>query len=75
MKKSEFFEILEDNLDIEKGFLDHNTVLNDLESWDSLSYLIIISVADEFFNKKITISDIQGNLKVSDLMNLFEIKD
>lgn len=63
-----FLDLLEEYLETEDTKLSANTVLNDLEEYDSLGVLSIISLIDEEFGKKITANDLEKISTVGDLM-------
>jgi acyl carrier protein len=69
MKKSEFLEQLEEELELDEE-LSVDTNLKDLEEYDSLSVLSIISFVDENFGKKLTADQLNNITTVKSLMEL-----
>jgi acyl carrier protein len=60
MKKQELFDYLMEELEIESvKKIDENTILKDLEEWDSLASLVLITFADEHFGIKLSNDDIK----------------
>lgn len=57
MTKQEKFEMLESVMDLDEGVLTDNTSLVDIEEWDSLSVLTLITEMKKRFD--ITLSDEQ----------------
>lgn len=60
MEKKELFNYLMEEMEIESiDSIDENTNLKDLDEWDSMVAMILISFADEHFNVKLTNKDIE----------------
>lgn len=59
MEEKKFLEMLEDVMEVDEGTLEMNTVLSELEEWDSLSKLSLMAVVKKDFNKVLTASDIK----------------
>ncbi|MBN2018183.1 MAG: acyl carrier protein [Candidatus Cloacimonetes bacterium] len=70
MKKVVFFDELKETLEIEDIHLKEDTILTELDEYDSLAILSIIALIDEKFNKKISGQDFQSINTVNDLMRL-----
>ena len=68
MSEKEKLEILEEVFDCEPGELAADTVLADLESWDSMTKLALIVAMDEQCGKKLDGSTISGFKTVSDIL-------
>ena len=71
MKKSEFYDILTDTLEIESvDKIDASTELTSLEEYDSLAVLSLIAMIDEHFGKRIAGTEFQKITTVQSLMDL-----
>ena len=71
MNIEEFIKKLESELDdIDNGILKINTRFRELEQWDSMSALIIISMADKYFCKIINLEEFKNANTVLELYNL-----
>lgn len=67
MTKSEFFEQMQDVLQTDSE-LDENTVLADLDEWDSLAQMATMAFFDKIFGVKVGLSDFKQMETMSDLM-------
>lgn len=75
MTLEEFIGHFGDEMDeMPEGGLKPETVFKDLEEWDSLTALSIISMVDEEYDKTLTPSDIRGSETIKDLWELIEAK-
>lgn len=72
MTKSEKLALLEEMFELDEGKIDCDTVLDDLEEWDSMSKLSLIVLMRDEFGKKISSSDIKGLVRVGDIINIME---
>ncbi|RKY75397.1 acyl carrier protein [candidate division KSB1 bacterium] len=71
MEKKHFIELLKETLEIDESVqIDENTMLTDLEEYDSLSTLGIIALIDEHFGKKLSGEDLQNITTVKSLMEM-----
>lgn len=66
MTKEEFLQKLADVLQTDED-LTNDTVLEDLEEWDSLSKMAVIAFLDKEYKTKITFSDIKDFKTVEDI--------
>ena len=64
--------LLEETLDTEEGVLKPETVLDDVESWDSLAMLSLIAMLDEEFNKTISGKELKALKTVADILAFME---
>lgn len=64
--------LLEEILDVEKGFLAEEMCLAGIKEWDSLAKISFICTVDEKFNRIIDAADIRGCQTVSDLLHIME---
>lgn len=72
MTSKQKIKMLEEILDLEEGTLSPETVLKDLEEWDSVAFLSFIAMMDDEFGKTIKGSLIKEQKTVADLMALME---
>lgn len=70
MSKEEKLELLAETLDVEE--ITEETVLNDLDNWDSMTKLSLIVMFDDEFGKKITSDDIKSFVTVEDILACME---
>ena len=67
--EQKFFEELTETIDTEET-LAMDTVLEDLEDWDSLSFVSFISMANTSYNKKVSAEQVREAVTVADLYAL-----
>jgi acyl carrier protein len=72
MDNKEKLETLEEILDVEEGSLSPDTVLADLDEWDSITRLSLLIYFDEELGKKISGDEIKAFEKVEDIMGLMD---
>lgn len=72
MTLQEKLELLEETMDVEEGALTKETVLADLDEWDSMTKLSIIVMMDDEFGKTIKADDIKRFVTVNDILNCME---
>jgi len=72
MELTKKLSLLEDTLDTDEGVLKPETVLDELESWDSLSKLSLIVMLDEEFGRKISNTEIKNLKTVADILAYME---
>lgn len=65
----QFIEKMVDVLDVEEE-ITVETVLNDLEEWDSLSLVSFMAMANATYGKKVLPSDVKAAKTVKDLYEL-----
>lgn len=68
----EKMELLEEVLDVEENALTENTILDDLDEWDSVAVLSLIIMLEENFGKKITGQDAKTFKTVQDIINIMD---
>lgn len=71
MNKSEFIEMLHEVMELDSGELTQDSVLDDIEEWDSVSLITFMAVVDDNFEKMPSPDEIAGAVTVGDLMGLF----
>jgi len=70
MTTEEKIALLEETLDIEEGTLSEDTLLEDVDEYDSLAKLSLIVMFDEEFGVKVEGETIKGLKTVADILNL-----
>ncbi len=60
--------LIEEALDTEEGALAPDTVLADIDEWDSIAALSLIAMLDEQFDKTITGAEIKAMRTVADIL-------
>lgn len=68
MDVQEKIALIEDALDLDEGTLTVDTVLEDVEEYDSMAKLSIIVLADDEFDKKLTSDVVKGFVTVGDIV-------
>lgn len=74
MNETEFYRFIEDKLELKKKSIKKDTILKDIEDWDSLAILTFIVVMDTDFKKKINNKIILKAKKGIDLYKIFKSK-
>lgn len=69
MTNEKKMELLEETFDVDSGVLSMDTVLEDLDEWDSMTKLSLIVVFSDEFNKKITSEEIKKFVTVKDIID------
>lgn len=72
MTETRKIEMLEEMMELEAGTLKADTVLSDIEEWDSIALISFIALMDDEFDKVIKGSVIKQAKTVADLMALME---
>lgn len=75
MTDQEKIELLEDAWELDEGTLTADTVLEDVEEYDSMAKLSLIVLMDDEFGVKLTGDMIKGFEKVSDILSLMVSAD
>lgn len=70
MTINEKMALLEETLDIEEGVLRKETLLEDLDEYDSMAKLALIVMFDEEFGVKIDSETVKSFRTVTDILNL-----
>lgn len=68
----EIVELLEDVMDLDEGALEMDTVLTELEEWDSLSKLSLMAEAKKSYGKKMTAEEMAGFCTVKDICDYLQ---
>lgn len=74
MNETEFYRFIEDKLELKKNSIKKDTILKDIEDWDSLAILTFIVVMDTDFKKKINNKIILKAKKGIDLYKIIKSK-
>jgi acyl carrier protein len=72
MKKAELLALLTQALELAPATLQETAELSALDGWDSMSPLVVMSLADKRFGLMLSASDIQGCKTVADVLGLFD---
>ena len=70
MTDNEKIDLIAEVLDVESSKLSPDTVLSELDEWDSVASLAFIAMLDEHFGKTIKGAEIRAFKTVSDAMNV-----
>ena len=69
MTNAEKIKLLEEMLELDEGSLTAETVLDDLDDWDSMAALMLINLADLTFKKKLLPDQIRAFETVGDVLD------
>lgn len=72
MTNEKKIELLEEMLELDAGTLTPETVLEELEEWDSIALISFIALIDDEFDKVIKGSVVKEQKTVADLLALME---
>lgn len=76
MDKNEIFtavqDIFRDNFDDDTLELTRETCADDIEDWDSLEQINLLTAMEKKFNVKFKLEDVRGLKNVGDLLDLVE---
>lgn len=71
MNREEFLEKIKEILSCDSGeILSFDSNLIDIEEWDSISIISTVAFLDSYFNKKVTVSDLQNVDTIEDLAKI-----
>lgn len=70
MTNNEKISLLEEVMDLEEGTLKADTILSDLDVWDSLTRLSIIIMLEENFGKELKGEQIRSFKTIDDILNI-----
>ncbi len=68
MTEKEKIALIEETLDLDEGTLTADTVLDDVDEYDSMAKLSLIVMMDDEFGKKLTGDVIKGFKTVGDIL-------
>lgn len=69
---AEVQEIFRDNFDDDTIVLDDTTNANDIEDWDSLEQINLLTAIERKYGLKFNLNDVRGLQNIGDLLNLLE---
>ncbi len=69
MTRDEIIRMIEDMLDVESGSLTEQTLLADIEEYDSMAKLSLIVMSDDEFDKKLTGEQILKFVTIQDIVD------
>lgn len=72
MTTAEKITLLEETLDLEEGTLKEDTLLEDVDEYDSMAKLSLIVMFDEEFGVKVDGDRVKGFRSVADILALME---
>ena len=72
MNLQEKLALIEEVLDVEAGSLTCETMLADIEEWDSIAALSLIVMLDEKFEKTVSGAQIKAMASISDILAYME---
>lgn len=72
MNTQEKMQLISEILDVDITSINENTVLNDLDEWDSMSRLSVIVMMDDEFGKTISGSDVRNLKTIKDILDMME---
>lgn len=72
MELKEKLALIEETLDTEEGVLSPETLLEDLDEWDSIAALSLIAMLDDNFERTITGDEIKALETVGDILSYME---
>ena len=72
MTQEEKIALLEDMLELDNGSLNPETVLAEIEEYDSMAKLSLIVMMDDEFSKKLTGEQIREFKTVNDILNYMD---
>ncbi len=72
MTEQEKIALIEETLDLDEGTLTADTVLDDVDEYDSMAKLSLIVMMDDEFGKKLTGDVIKGFKTVGDILAVME---
>ncbi len=72
MELKEKLALIEEAIDVDEGTLTPETILADVDEWDSIAALSLIVMLDEHFNKTISGAQIKALETVADIFAYME---
>ncbi len=72
MNTQEKLAALEDIMELDEGTLKPETLLNDIDEWDSLAALSFVILLTDDFGKKITGAEIRAFQSIQDMLDVME---
>ncbi|MEG1752293.1 MAG: acyl carrier protein [Christensenella sp.] len=72
MEKAKKILLLEEMLELDEGTLLEDTVLADIDEWDSMAKISLIVLVDEECGKVLTGDEIKAFVTVQDILNYMD---
>lgn len=72
MTVQEKLEVLEDILELDEGTLKLEDSLEDIEEWDSMSKLYLVTYVKKEMKKRLTVDEIKNFVTVQDICDYLE---
>ena len=72
MNEKEKIALMEEIMDLDEGTLTLDSVLEDIDEWDSVAILSYIAALDEHFDKIVKGSDIKNIVTVKDAIDMMQ---
>ena len=72
MKKKEKLEVLEDILEMDEGTLKVEDSLEDIDEWDSMSKLYLVTYVKKEMQKRLTVDEIKNFETVQDICDYLD---
>ena len=72
MTLQEKLEVLEDVLELDEGTLNVEDSLEDIEEWDSMSKLYLVTYVKKEMKKRLTVDEIKNFKTVQDICDYLE---
>ncbi len=72
MTLQEKLEVLEDVLELDEGTLNVEESLEDIEEWDSMSKLYLVTYVKKEMKKRLTVDEIKNFKTVQDICDYLE---
>lgn len=72
MTNQEKIKLLEEIMDLEESTLKEDTLLADIDEWDSISLLSFIAMMDDEFGKIVKGKDVKEKQYVKELLDMME---
>lgn len=69
MTNQEKIALLEETLELDEGTLKEDSVLEDIDEYDSMAKLSLIVLCDDEFNKKLSSDTIRSFVTVKDILD------
>lgn len=72
MELKEKLALIEEALDTEEGVLTPETILDEVDSWDSIAALSLIAMMDDNFGKTLSGAELKELVTVGDILTHME---
>lgn len=72
MEQKEKLSMLEEMLDLDKGALNADMELSEIEEWDSIAHLSLIVLLDDEYDRKISGNELRELKTVQEILDLMQ---